>query len=231
MKSDRPRILLVEHEPAVATPIRDRFETEGYRVTVAPDGTTAVELARERGFDAIVVDETTPGADLHGLRRDARGPGDDTPILVLTARDQYRDTADEPEYDVDDRLARPFEMAELLARIEALLRRAGESAGSAPSLYAFGDFRLDLRRRCLARGTTVIPLSTQEFKLLRYLYEHRGEVVDRDELLRAVWGYDESTYTRTVDVHVAWLRRKLDDRENPSIIVTVRGRGYKFARE
>lgn len=231
MMRDGIRILLIEDESAIATPIRDRLESEGCRVSVAAEGTTGLALARESAFDAIVLDLMLPGMDGLDLCRELRTSGDATPILMLTARDQTYDKVSGLKTGADDYLTKPFEMAELLARIEALLRRAATNAGPGENVYPFGDFRLDVRRQQLKRGRAVIPLSTQEFKLLKYLYEHRGQVVDRDELLRAVWGYDESTYTRTVDVHVAWLRQKLDDRDSPSIILTVRGRGYKFAEE
>lgn len=225
MKRDQS-ILIVEDEAAIAMTIRDRLTSEGYDVDVASDGATGFDRALNDQWSLIVLDLMLPGTDGLTVCRDLRARGVTTPMLMLTARDQTVDKVVGLRMGADDYLAKPFDMAELLARIEALLRRAGPTAQA--GTYAIGPFVLDLRRQELRRGTEVTTLSTQEFKLLKYLIEHRGEVLERDELLSAVWGYDESVYTRTVDVHIAWLRQKLDDRDRQSIIVTVRGRGYKF---
>jgi two-component system alkaline phosphatase synthesis response regulator PhoP len=168
-----------------------------------------------------------PGKDGLELCRDLRGTNIHTPVLMLTARDQTVDKVLGLKIGADDYLTKPFEMIELLARVEAILRRRPAAAKGA-SLYPVGDFAMDLRKQHLIREGEITELSTQEFKLLKYLYEHRGEVLDRDELLDAVWGYDQAPYTRTVDVHIAWLRQKLGDSKSQSLIVTVRGRGYKF---
>lgn len=226
MKRDQ-RILVVEDEAAIAMTIRDRLSSEGYDVAVAEDGDAGFHRALHDEWSLIVLDLMLPGRDGLTLCRDLRGRDVTTPILMLTARDQTVDKVVGLRMGADDYLAKPFEMVELVARIEALLRRAGPPTPTAGT-YEIGPFVLDLRRQELRRGSEVTPLSTQEFKLLTYLFEHSGEVLERDELLSAVWGYDESVYTRTVDVHIAWLRQKLDDRDSQSLIVTVRGRGYKF---
>ena len=223
---EKPRILVVEDEPAIAMPIRDRLESEGYAVGLAADGTHGLRIARD-SWDAIILDLMLPGLDGLSLCRELRAHGSVTPVLMLTARDQTEDKVAGLRIGADDYLVKPFEMIELLARVEALLRRSSRPARSATS-YVIGDFVLDLRHQELRRDGTATPLATQEFKLLRYLCEHGGEVLDRDELLSAVWGYDGSTYTRTVDVHIAWLRQKLDDSGRQSLIVTVRGRGYQL---
>ena len=157
---------------------------------------------------------------------------------MLTARDTTTDTVVGLKMGADDYLTKPFEVIELLARVEALLRRrAGKKPPSAS--YVVGDYELDLRRRELRRRGRLRrepagkegakPLGQYEFKLLRYLCEHRGEVIDRDEILESVWGYDSAPNTRTVDLHVAYLRKKLGDNLRQELIVTVRGHGYKLS--
>lgn len=230
--NERGRVLIVEDEPAIAMPIRDRLESEGLEVAFEAAGDAALDRLRSECFDAIVLDLMLPGMDGVRVCRELRSAGDTTPVLMLTARGQTVDKVTGLRAGADDYLTKPFEMIELVARVEALLRRGG-STEPRPRLsaYRIGPFTLDLKRQELRRADEVTQLSTQEFKLLKYLYEHAGEVVARDELLSAVWGYDESTYTRTVDVHVAWLRQKLDDRERQKLIRTVRGRGYRLVLE
>ena len=224
------RILVVEDEAAIAMTVRDRLEAEGYKVEIASDGRSGLDQARTGTFSVIVLDLMLPQMDGLTVCRDLRAGGVTTPILMLTARDQTVDKVVGLRMGADDYLAKPFEMVELIARLEVLQRRTVRFS-SDESEHHVGEFVLDVRRQELrGRGETTV-LSSQEFKLLRYFIEHRGEVLDRDELLSAVWGYDESTYTRTVDVHVAWLRQKLDDSRSQSLIVTVRGRGYKLSAE
>ena len=220
-------VLIVEDEAAIAMTIRDRLESEGFEVSVADEGNEGLRRASSGEWDAIILDLMLPGLDGLTLCRDLRGRGVSTPVLMLTARDQTVDKVVGLRIGADDYLAKPFEMIELLARIEALLRRSAKP-GPRAGEYRIGRSVLDLRNQELRSDDVVVPLSTQEFKLLKYLYEHQGEVLDRDELLSAVWGYDEETYSRTVDVHVAALRQKLGDQGRQSIILTVRGRGYKL---
>jgi len=226
----RHKILVVEDEQAIAMTIRDRLESEGYAVTVAPDGEEGYKLARSGGYSLVVLDLMLPEKDGVEVCRDLRARHISVPILMLTARDQIADKVVGLKMGADDYLTKPFDMSELLARVEALLRRTAPRSEAGAS-YKIGPFTLDLRRQELVRDGEVTPLSTQEYKLLCYLHEHRGEVLDRDELLTAVWGYDETVYTRTVDVHIAWLRQKLDDSRRQSLIVTIRGRGYKLVDE
>jgi two-component system alkaline phosphatase synthesis response regulator PhoP len=157
-----------------------------------------------------------------------REAGSNTPILMLTARRQTKDKVAGLRAGSDDYLTKPFQMPELVARIEALLRRPSQVAGEAVR-FQFGDIHIDLRRTEVTRDGKKVPLSAKEFQLLRYFVEHRGGTVSRDVLLREVWGYGALPSTRTVDVHVAWLRQKLEtDPKNPRLIQTVVGLGYKF---
>lgn len=222
------RILIVEDESTIAMTLRDRLESEGYDPVIATDGEAGFHKATSENWDLLILDLMLPGRDGLELCRDVRAKSINTPVLMLTARDQTVDKVLGLKMGADDYLTKPFEMIELLARVEVLLRRRKRDAPGVTT-YEIGDHVLDLRRQELRKDNESTPLSTQEYKLLRYLYEHRGEVLDRDELLDAVWGYDEVPYTRTVDVHVAWLRQKLGDSKKQELIVTVRGRGYKYA--
>jgi two-component system alkaline phosphatase synthesis response regulator PhoP len=149
---------------------------------------------------------------------------------MLTARGQVIDKVLGLKIGADDYVTKPFEMMELLARVEAQLRRAANGGSISPGSYQFGDVRVDFRRAEAYRNQDVLELSAKEFKLLRYLIEHRGAALSRDELLNEVWGYDSAVTTRTVDVHVAWLRQKLEvNPRHPQFILTLHGVGYKFA--
>ena len=221
------KILIVEDEATISMTLRDRLESEGYTVGVAGDGIQGFARGSTGEWDLLILDLMLPGKDGLEVCRDLRGNGIVTPVLMLTARDQTVDKVLGLKIGADDYLTKPFEMMELLARVEALLRRHSK-AGPNATVYPVGDYVLDVRRQILRRGDEVTDLPTQEFKLLKYLCEHRGEVLDRDELLDAVWGYDEVPYTRTVDVHIAWLRQKLGDSKSHKLILTIRGRGYKL---
>jgi two-component system alkaline phosphatase synthesis response regulator PhoP len=152
-----------------------------------------------------------------------------TPILMLTARDELDDKVNGLRAGADDYLTKPFEVEELLARVEALMRRASRAPASRGRAFEVGGMRIDFAVNRVLRGQEVIELSDQESRLLRYMVDHRGEVVSRDTLLREVWGYESIPITRTVDAHVSWLRQKLEeDPRNPRLIVTVHGQGYRF---
>ena len=221
------KVLIVEDEAAISMPLRDRLESEGYEVGVVGDGLQGFAKACTGEWDLLILDLMLPGRDGLEVCRDLRGKGIATPVLMLTARDQTVDKVLGLKIGADDYLTKPFEMIELLARVEALLRRRPGQSPNA-TLYPIGNYVLDIRKQLLRKGGETTELSTQEFKLLKYLCEHKGEVLDRDELLDAVWGYDEVPYTRTVDVHIAWLRQKLGDSKNQNLIITIRGRGYKL---
>ncbi len=223
------RVLLVEDEPSLILTVRDRLINEGYGVEVAVDGEAAITIARRGAFDVILLDIALPRKNGFDVCRDLRAHGVNTPVLMLTARGQVIDHILGLKLGADDYLTKPFDMMELLARIEALLRRSRNLAGAAAESYAFGDVRVDFRRAEVMRDGSAVEVSGLELKLLRYLIEHRGAVITREELLDKVWGYDATPVTRTVDVHVASLRQKLEQNPSrPEFIVTVHGLGYKF---
>ncbi len=223
------RILLCEDEESLILTLRDRLQSEGYDTSVAMDGESALETATRKSFDCILLDIALPKKNGFDVCRDLRQRGVQTPILMLTARGQVIDRVLGLKLGADDYLTKPFEMAELLARIEALLRRARTLAASSADVYAFGTVEVDFRRAEVKRDGAPVELSGLELKLLRYLIEHRGAVLTRDELLEKVWGYDAMPVTRTVDVHIASLRQKLETNPaRPEFILTVHGLGYKF---
>lgn len=223
------RVLLIEDEPGLVMTLTDRLTSENYVVTSARDGESGETRAAEGSFDVIVLDVMLPKKNGFDVCRDLRQRGIATPILMLTARGQIVDKVVGLKLGADDYLTKPFEMIELLARIEALLRRAPARSHASSDAYTFGDVRVEFRRAEVQRAGVAVELSAKEFQLLKYFIEHREVVVSRDELLNEVWGYDAMPTTRTVDVHVAWLRQKLETNpRHPQYILTVHGLGYKF---
>ncbi len=207
--------------------LTDRLIADGYEVESATTYAMASTMATSAAFDAILMDVMLPGGSGFDLCREVRQRGIATPILMLTARGQIVDRVVGLKLGADDYLVKPFDMAELLARIEALLRRS--PPGQSADTDRFGDVSIDFRRAEIVKAGTRIELSAREFKLLKYFVEHRGAALTRDELLNEVWGYNAMPSTRTVDVHVAWLRQKLEDNpRHPQFIHTVHGIGYKF---
>jgi two-component system alkaline phosphatase synthesis response regulator PhoP len=224
----RRRVLLVEDEESLVVTLRDRLLSEGYAVDVAGDGETALELGAKALVDLIVLDVALPRKNGFDVCRDLRGRGVQTPVLMLTARGQVIDRVLGLKLGADDYLTKPFDMSELLARLEALLRRSRTAAGGT-DVFVFSDVRVDFRGAVVLRDGAPVDLSGLELKLLRYFVEHRGMLLTRDELLEKVWGYEAMPVTRTVDVHVASLRQKLErNPSRPEHIVTVHGLGYKF---
>lgn len=229
------RILLVEDEPGLLMTLTDRLLSEGFTVETATDGETGLARALAETFDLIILDVGLPRKNGLDVCRDLRQRGARVPVIMLTARGQVVDKVIGLKIGADDYVTKPFEMMELLARIEALLRRVpttGSAAGdpaAAADVYQFGVIRADFRRAEVTREDVPLELSAREFKLLRYLVEHRGATISRDELLNEVWGYNAMPSTRTVDVHIAWLRQKLEPNPHyPQFILTIHGLGYKF---
>ena len=223
------RLLLVEDEPGLQLALSDRLIAEGYRVETAGDGNTALQRAIDEPFDLIILDVMLPGRDGFDVARSVRQQGIQTPILMLTARGQVVDRVVGLKLGADDYLTKPFETIELLARLEALLRRAPLATAVSVDRYQFGEVLIDSRKAEVTREGVAVDLSAKEFHLLRYFIEHRGATISREELLTEVWGYQGMPSTRTVDVHVAWLRQKLEPNPRvPQYILTVHGLGYKF---
>jgi DNA-binding response OmpR family regulator len=222
------RLLIIEDEAALITTLRDRLSKEGYEVGIERDGTLGLQKALQGKFELILLDVMLPGLSGFAICQKLRAAGSNTPILMLTARRRTQDKVDGLRNGADDYLTKPFQMAELLARVEALLRRS-EHPGVAGDEYRFESISVDFRRTEVKRGGRVIAMSAKEFQLLRYFIEHPGATISREELLREVWGYKVTPSSRTVDVHVVGLRQKIEnDPRNPRLIATVVGLGYKF---
>ncbi|HEX8565116.1 MAG TPA: response regulator transcription factor [Pyrinomonadaceae bacterium] len=224
------KVLLVEDEPGLILTLTDRLESEGFAVETAADGESGERLAISGDFDLIILDVMLPKKNGLDVCRDLRRQNVSTPILMLTARGETIDKVLGLKLGADDYLTKPFEVLELLARIEALLRRSPQkNQNNQPETYNFGSISIDFRRAEIRKDGLPVELSALEFKLLQHLIEHRGKMLSRDELLDEVWGYDATPTTRTVDVHIAWLRQKLEPNpRRPQYIITVHGLGYKF---
>ena len=224
------RILFVEDEAAFAVGVIDRLESEGYRVDWAQTGPAGYETAIAAPFDLIVLDVMLPGKSGFDVCRDLRRAGVNVPVLMLTARGEVVDRVVGLKLGADDYVQKNIEPIELMARVEALMRRSGGVAAASPATAEFGDVRVDLRRHEVTRSGQRLALSPVEFRLLEYLLDRRGTVVAREELLENVWGLQGDTLSRTVDVHIAGLRKKIeDDSRYPRFLLTVKGAGYKLA--
>ncbi len=224
-----PSILLIEDEPGLVLTLVDRLNSEGYRVETVSDGNDAVPRATGEQFDLIILDLMLPHRSGFDICRDLRQQGLQTPVLMLTARSQVTDKVVGLKLGADDYLTKPFEMIELLARIEALLRRPPFSVSGSDERYRFGTVYVDIRSAEVEKDGKQVELSAKEFQPLRHFIQHRGAALTRNELLDEVWGYNSMPTTRTVDVHVAWLRQKLEATpRHPQFILTVHGLGYKF---
>jgi two-component system alkaline phosphatase synthesis response regulator PhoP len=223
------RILLVEDEPGLVLTLTDRLSSEGYEVAAATDGPSGLSRASEEAWDVILLDVMLPGRSGFDVCRELRQRGVAAPVIMLTARGQVIDKVVGLKLGADDYLTKPFDMMELLARIEVQLRRAAPAHRGAAELR-FGDVVMDTRKAEVRRAGSVVDLSAREFLLLKHFLEHRGETLSREQLLNDVWGYRAMPSTRTVDVHVAWLRQKVEPNpRHPQYILTVHGLGYRFA--
>ena len=223
------RVLLIEDETALARTLGDMLESQGYVVEKCEDGAEGLEAATQECFDLILLDVMLPSMDGYGVCRNLRRRGVDTPVLMLTARGEVRDKVVGFKTGADDYLAKPFDTEELQLRIDALIRRTSRAMDEDLRTYEFGNLRVDFARGRISRGDETIELSDQESRLLQYFVENRRKVISRDTLLKDVWGYKAVPTTRTVDVHIVWLRQKIEeDSKKPRYIVTVHGQGYRF---
>jgi DNA-binding response OmpR family regulator len=222
------RVLIVEDDASMAIALRDGFEFEGYSVTMAKDGATGFRLATEKDLDVIILDVMLPQMSGLDVCKKLRNAGNNIPIILLTARGQEIDKVLGLKTGADDYVTKPFSFMELIARVEAILRRSSKHIANLEEVK-FGDIVLNFKKNEATLGEEMLELSPREFKILKYFIEHQGEVVTRDQLLDAVWGYDSFPFTRTVDTHIAKLRQKIkDDPANARHIITVHRAGYKF---
>lgn len=224
------RILLIEDENTLSLLLRERLEREGYSVTVCNDGEQGLTQALGGAFDLLLLDIKLPGRNGFDVCRELRRHSMNVPVLMLTARGDVNDRVHGLKTGADDYLVKPFEVAELLARMEALLRRANNSPPQLiDSLFCYGSVVVDLRKEEVLRDGSPVELTAREFELLRYFVSHPDERISREALLRQVWGYQGLPNTRTVDVHVAQLRQKLESNpKTPRHILTAHRSGYKF---
>ena len=223
------RILLVEDEPGLVLTLHDRLTREGYAVDTAVDGESGLERAAGEAFDLVLLDVMLPRRGGFDVLKELRRRSVETPVIMLTARGQIVDKVVGLKLGADDYVTKPFEMVELLARIEAKLRRAPVAPHPTEG-FQFDGIRIDFRRAEVTKEGAPLDLSAREFQLLKYFVEHRGATLTREELLNEVWGYNAMPSTRTVDVQVAWRRQKIEPNpRHPQFILTVHGMGYKFA--
>jgi len=222
------KILIVEDDAAMAVALRDGFKYKGYSVQVAADGQVGFRLAAEKHFDLIILDVMLPKVSGLDVCKQLRDSGTDIPIILLTARGQEIDKVMGLELGADDYVTKPFSFMELVARVEAVLRRATRRIEKV-EIVQVGNLTIDFKKCEATKAGEQLDLSHREFKLLRYFLDHRGEVVSRDQLLDTVWGYDSLPLSRTVDTHIAKLRQKIEDEpSDPHYIITVHRAGYKF---
>ena len=223
------RILLVEDAADVQLIVADLLRGNGHDVVVSGDGEEALRVATEQPFDLMILDVMLPGLSGFDLCRTVRERGFDGAIIMVTARAHVDDRVEGLHTGADDYLVKPFDPKELLARVSALLRRLGKTPLTPVLRYQFGDVTVDFGRREVYRNGVLVNLAAKELQLLRHLIDHRSQVVSRDRLLSRIWHDQPFIGPRTVDVHIAWLRQKLEENpQTPRYIVTVRGEGYCF---
>lgn len=219
------QILIVEDEPNLAFLIAQNLEVEGFSITKAPDGEAAIDAVLAHSFDLIILDLMLPKRSGLDVLREVRRVRPKLPVIILTARTSVTDRVQGLKLGADDYMSKPFEMAELLARVQAVLRRTQDAP--LPDDLTLGDLRVDFARMTAVRNGQDVALSSREFRVLRALAQHRGQVITREELLRAAWSADEAVTERTVDAHIKNLRKKIEqDPANPVFLRTIHREGY-----
>jgi two-component system alkaline phosphatase synthesis response regulator PhoP len=223
-------ILLIEDEPGIRMAVKDELEFEGFRVCLAEDGVAGLESILGNPPDLVVLDLMLPGKNGFEICREIRQRGIATPVIVLTARSQEADKIRGLELGADDYITKPFSLAELVARVRAVLRRSHPEDTS--DTIQRRTITMDLRKHQVLKGNTVVELTDKEFQILALLMKRSSEVITRDDFLKTIWGEDVYITHRTIDIHISALRRKIeDDPEHPALIVSVRNVGYKFDAE
>jgi DNA-binding response OmpR family regulator len=220
------KILLVEDDAAISLALCDRLESEGYESRAISDGSKALALLDQESFDLVLLDIMLPGKNGIEICRDLRSRGNMVPIIMLTARGEVTDRVVGLRLGADDYVAKPFEMSELMARIEAVMRRSVKQSG--PQKIVLGEYEFDSAEQKIRGPGGEETLTSYEYKLLFFLCSHRGQVLDRNDILTEVWGYENAPFTRTVDIHIGMLRKKLGDARKQEMIRTIRGQGYRL---
>lgn len=224
----KTKILVIEDEPGLAFILRDSLEHENYNVINAIDGNTGIKMAVEEMPDLILLDVMLPNVDGWDVCRILRNKGIETPIIILTVKNQVSDKVLGFKLGADDYVTKPFSMIELISRIEARLRKK-KNVTQSLNKYAFGNVEIDFKKFQAFKDNKSLKLSTREFQLLEFFIQHKSELLTRDQLLSSIWRYDDLPYTRTVDMHICKLRRKIeDDPQHPQYLVTIHYAGYKF---
>jgi DNA-binding response OmpR family regulator len=224
----RKKILIIEDEENMVEGLRFNLEARDYLVIAAPDGETGLNKAAEEQPDLIILDLMLPGLNGYEVCKRVKETNPDISIVMLTAKSQESDIVTGLDLGADDYITKPFSVLELLARIKALLRRSKPNS-PVPEVFHLGNLEINFRKYEARKQGEPLKLSPREFEILRYLLERKGEVVSRDDLLNQVWGYESYPYTRTIDAHIATLRKKIEEiPDKPALIITIHGKGYKF---
>ncbi len=222
------KILIIEDEVNMIEGLRFNLEARDYMVIASQDGETGIKRAIKEQPDLIILDLMLPGINGYEVCKKLKESKPEIPIVMLTAKSQESDIITGLDLGADDYITKPFSILELLARINAMLRRSSTNS-TIPDLFQFGNIEINFKKYEASKHGKMLKMSPREYEILRYLLERKGEVVTRDDLLNQVWGYESFPYTRTIDAHIAALRKKIEERpEEPEMIITIHGKGYKF---